>query len=331
MYEEKKVKIPFRDIALQILIIVLFVLILLWLFPTKKNMKEYVDDNNTNNTQSTENNNGKNNNNSNTSNNETKNGSKEEKNNGTKDDTKKEEKAKQYEYAKTSEGTYGNYGPWSEWSTNYVAPSNTIEVQTEVRNSVNGSQTYYEQVGTETQNNVVVGTKTNNNVLKGYDVKYIRNDIKSPTQLSNVDNYIYVFTGGEVTYECANGTYTTVYATVPKSTYIGATYDRIINHKNDYSSLVAPSTCQNATVHSAQYNYTLYERIPVYETVTEYVYGSATNPVYQQKTDYTYGSVTYYRYRTRSYQAGTESIKWSNSENDETLIAQGYHFTGNVK
>ena len=105
----------------------------------------------------------------------------------------------------------------------------------------------------------------------------------------------------------------------------------IFNLNGDLSSLAAPSSCANAKITAEEYTYTLYERIPIYETVTEDVYGSKTSPVLEEKTDVTTQSVVYYRYRTRSYQAGTESIKWSNSENDENLIAQGYHFTGNVK
>ena len=330
MYEEKKVKIPFRDIALQILIIVLFILILLWLFPTKKNMKKYVNDNKndteTTEKQNTTNNNKKENNGKNNTKTETKNNNKKE--NNDKNNTKTE--VKQYEYSKTLEGTYGNYGDWSDWSTNYVASSDTVEVETEVRGGQTGYRTYYVQNGTKTDNNVSVGTKTKK-VITGYNISYVRNDITSNVRFDIVDDYIYVLNSGEITYRCADGTTTFVAAITPKYDFHSLSYEDLVRKSKDYSSLNAPSTCANASIDDQKYNYTLYERVPIYETVSEDVYGSKTSAVYEQKTDVTSQSVVYYRYRTRSYKAGAESIKWSSSENDENLIAQGYHFTGNVK
>ena len=237
---------------------------------------------------------------------------------------------RQYEYSKTLEGTYGNYGAWSDWSTNYVASSDTVEVQTEARSGQTGYKKYYVQNGTKTENNVAVGTKTKQEIT-GYNVKYLRSGIKSNTPLNNVDDYVYVLTAGYRNYECADGTFVMVNAQTPKYDLSTLTYNQLINLNGDLSSLAAPSSCANARIAAEEYTYTLYERIPFYETVTEDVYGSKTTPVVEEKTDVTYGTVIYYRYRTRSYQAGTESIKWSSSENDENLIAQGYHFTGNVK
>ncbi len=335
MYEEKKSRIPFRDIALQLLIIVLFILILLWLFPTKKNMKKYVDKNNNNNSTEYNNNESNNNSNSNANNNNSNtnnNGNNNNNNSNTNNNDNSNSNdgattAKQYEYSKTSEGTYGEYGTWSDWSTNYVAASNTVDVQTEVRSGVTGYKTNVVQTGTQTDKNVVVGTKTNKNVLTGYKVKYLR-DIKTTFVLKNVDDYIYVFKSGQKSYQCADGKKGTLYKTTPASALVGRelTYEYLITF-ND-STINIPTGC-NTT--SEEYTYALYERIPVYKTETEDVYGNVTYPVYTEKTEAIYGNVTYYRYRTRSYQAGTESIKWSNSNNDQSLIAQGYHFTGNVK
>lgn len=48
--------------------------------------------------------------------------------------------------------------------------------------------------------------------------------------------------------------------------------------------------------------------------------------VYTDKNNYNY--VTYYRYRTRSYTAPTTDYKWSNSNNDNSLIKAGYKLTG---
>ena len=124
-----------------------------------------------------------------------------------------------------------------------------------------------------------------------------------------------------------------VYYTSPKSPQIdNNSYEYIKSLHGDDANLKPDSSCVNAKVSTAEYNYSIYEIVPVYTSKTEDIYGSKTSPLLEQKTETTYGnSVTYYRYRTRSYHAGTESIKWSSSENDQNLLSQGYHFTGNVK
>ena len=60
---------------------------------------------------------------------------------------------------------------------------------------------------------------------------------------------------------------------------------------------------------------------PVYTTSTEPVYGYVKQPVYS--------NVTYYRSRTRKFINGTKTVKWSNSDNDQTLLKAGYSLTGN--
>ncbi|MBR3523378.1 MAG: hypothetical protein IKN87_01675 [Bacilli bacterium] len=325
MYEEKKIKIPYRDIALQLIVIVLFVLVLLWLFPSKKIMKNSEEKNNG---QSVEKNNNSKNNNSdinNDSNNSQNNN--EDKNN---DDNKKTT-AKKYEYAKTSEVSYGEYGPWSDWSTNYIAPSDTIEVQTEVRSSTNGWKSNYVQTGTKTEENVVVGTKTDNKVVTGYNVEYISTIGPSTKPINNTDDYIYVLTKAHKIYTCDDGDPVTMEIYGAPITSDKVNYDYLITQNGDLSKLNPPASCSNAKVFNEQYEYTLYKRVPIYTTVTEDIYGTVTTPIYTEQKETTYGNVTYYRYRTRSYKAGGESIKWSDSDNDQTLISQGYHFTGNVK
>ena len=42
MYEERRESFSVRDLILQVLFIVLFVFILIWLFPTKDYMKKYI-------------------------------------------------------------------------------------------------------------------------------------------------------------------------------------------------------------------------------------------------------------------------------------------------
>ena len=68
--------------------------------------------------------------------------------------------------------------------------------------------------------------------------------------------------------------------------------------------------------------------VPVYETKTVPVYETKTVPVYETKTVPVYETVTYYRSRTKTYISGSMDYKWSRSQNDISLIKQGYTLTG---
>ena len=52
-------------------------------------------------------------------------------------------------------------------------------------------------------------------------------------------------------------------------------------------------------------------------------------PVYEEQD--VYENITYYRYRTRTYISGNRLVKWSNSQNDASLLTDGYSLTGNRK
>lgn len=339
MYEEKKVKIPFRDIALQILIIVLFILILLWLFPTKKNVNKYVKKNDSNsNTQEngttndpTKDNSNKNGNSNNNNNNGTNNGSKN--NNSGKETDNKTNNNVMYEYVKEEAGTYGSYGAWSDWSTNYVASSDTVDVQTDVRRVASGTSTYQVKVGTSITNEVI-GNIKDKKVFAGYKAKYIR-DLTSSLKLNTVDDYIYILTSGVQKYDCDGKTYefTLRYSgSINLSNDIS--YDNLIKITNNFEPSDSSSilkTCTNIKLINESYNYKLYQKEPVYTTSVKDVYGDVETPIMETKTSETYTNVTYYRYRTRTYTAGTKDTKWSNSANDQTLLNQGYKLTGNKK
>lgn len=317
MYEGKKTKIPFRDIALQLLIVVLFILVLLWLFPTKKNVNNYVDKNNVNN-----NNQQTDHNNSNINTNDKKN---------TNENDNSNNNSKSYEYVKETTGTYGEYGAWSEWSTNYVAASNTIDVQTDVRSVQIGTTNYQVNVGT-TVSNEVVGNIKSNKVLSGYKYNFIR-EIKTHEILLSNDKYLYVLRQYEKNFDCSNDKKYTL-----KSNYIvvdpiyplnGIPSEKDIENFENEQKL--PQLCQNHKLYLATYTYGIYEIEPVYTTSTKDVYGEVKKPVIETKTNPTYSSVTYYRYRTRTYNEGSKDIKWSNNQNDQSLLNQGYKLTGNTK
>lgn len=56
---------------------------------------------------------------------------------------------------------------------------------------------------------------------------------------------------------------------------------------------------------------------------------SKTVPVYEKQPKYE--TITYYRYKERTYISGDVKIVWSNSDNDTSLLNQGYSLTGNKK
>lgn len=280
MYEEKKSSIPYRDLAIQLLFIVLFVLILLWIFPTKKSMKEYVDKNGDNKTTQNVGNNTTNNGKENNGTNNTGNNGNNAGNNGNNAGSKTPTTL--YEYTKV---TGGEYGAWSNWSTNKVTASATREVQTEVRNVQTGTKTTQVQTGTKTEK-YLVGIVTNNNGNGQEIVDYKEEYVKTENASS-----------------------------VPNST-------------TEYKYVQIASVTQNGVT---TYTYNVYKLTPVYSqtTSTSEVYGEREVPVYETKTEPVYQSVTYYRYREKTN--ATVDTKWSENQNDASLIADGYQFTGNVK
>lgn len=312
MYEERKLKISFRDIALQLLIVVLFVLILLWLFPTKKNVSKYIDGNEQNNDSSYNENNSSNQNDIDNSNTQTTNNN----------DGNDINENKTYQYIKETEGTYSNYGSWSDWSTNYVAQSDTVEVQTDVRNIKTGTTTYQVKVGTSITKDVI-GSIKNNKVFDGYKYNYIR-EIDSHDELTSNEDYIYILRKYEKKYSCDNGKYLTL-----KNEYLYCdpkwppTCD--MPNKTEEDNLGKLTTeCSGAKLILSNYTYGLYQAEPIYKTSVEDVYGDVEKPIYETRTKDVYSNVTYYRFRTRTYTPGEKITKWSSNANDQSLLNQGY-------
>ena len=341
MYEEKKKRYTLKDLSIQILVILLFVLIILWLFPTKKNMKNYVDKNgNTNDTTENGKNNGKNNN---TNNNNGKNS-----NSGS-----STEKEKMYEYRKDSNATYSEWGNYSDWSTEYVAATDLVDVQTEVRTVLNGQQSYNVQVGTETVD-YVVGTVTNNKAVVGQTTekaivgyKYdkvqvgtekvlVRTDVvkeKQKVQVGTVEELVEKKSGAVI----PNNTDEYVYKELSKVTKDGSTvYIYGVYKIKPVYKIVEVET--ETPIYEEKPVYET-RRVPVYGVITKDVFGTKTTditttkdvPVYETQTTDNYVNVTYYRFRTREKLSGSSDVKYSTKENDEELIKQGYKYTGNVK
>lgn len=73
---------------------------------------------------------------------------------------------------------------------------------------------------------------------------------------------------------------------------------------------------------------TKYRTVPVYSTVTVQT-GTKEETTTVKVPVVT--KVTYYRSKTREFISGTTDTKWSTSQNDQSLISQGYTLTGNSR
>ena len=73
---------------------------------------------------------------------------------------------------------------------------------------------------------------------------------------------------------------------------------------------------------------TKYKTVPVYSTVTVQI-GTKEETTTVKVPVVT--KVTYYRSKTREFISGTTDTKWSTSQNDQSLISQGYSLTGNSR
>ena len=339
MYEEKKKKYTLKDLSIQILVILLFVLILLWLFPTKKNMKKYVDKTG-NEKETTEN--------GNSGSSNGKNGSGKNNNNGGSN-----EKEKMYEYRKESEASYSDWSDFSDWSTEYVQATDLVDVQTEVRTVNNGSQSYDVQTGTE-KVDYVVGTVTNHKSVIGktkekaiVDYKYekvqvgtekvlVRTDIKKTydrRQKGTVEELVEKKSGTVI----PNNSGDLVYKELGKVTKDGQTvYIYGVYKVKPVYEVVEIE--EEVPVYEDKPVYEV-KKIPVYGLIEKDVYGTTSSdihterevPIIETVTSDSYTTVTYYRYRTRKLINDNSDVKYSTKMDDEELIKQGYKYTGNVK
>ena len=81
-------------------------------------------------------------------------------------------------------------------------------------------------------------------------------------------------------------------------------------------------------------NQPIYQEQPLYQTKEEPVYKTKQTPIYSTRevtVDNCTSSVKYYRSRKFDYKKGINYIKYSISDNDQTLLNAGYTKTGNTK
>lgn len=277
----------------------------------------------------------------------------------------------EYQYVLKTNGYWGNYGAWSNWTTTKLTASDSKQVETKVE-----KETYTYTV----------------NVSK--IVNYAYNTSKScPTGYT-------MSSDGTTCYK--NSTTTTTVPTCP-STYNGYTltnqngltcnYKKSTTSQNGYTFVkqttgsYMPSdtstyhyekvsvkdvlNCEDSCKKETIYTYNVYKKNYTTSTSTTvstltcgtgYTFNSSNNTCVKTTTDYTnvivtntcpigtndngagcykkistdeirvgYNDVTYYRSRTRTYVEPTITYKWSSSKNDTKLLTAGYKLTGKTR
>ena len=203
------------------------------------------------------------------------------------------EKKYQYEYEKITDGKWGDFGEWSQWSKDTITKTEYRNVETKEVTEKTGTlvdvidakkdvKTTYSCPSGYTLNGTKCSKKTTN-------TKNATASTKTTTATKNAT------ANKKTTYSCPSG-YTLNGTKCSKKTTDTKTATK--NEKLTYS-------CSNK-------DYTL-------------------NGDKCTKTVDVYTKYTYYRYQEKKFISGTRDIKWSTSKTDSTLLKQGYVLTGNKK
>ena len=252
------------------------------------------------------------------------------------------EKKYQYEYEKITDGKWGDFGEWSQWSKDTITKTEYRNVETKEVTKKTGTlvdvidakkdvkTTYtcpkgYTPNGTKCSKkttdtkNATASTKTTYTCPKGYTP----NGTKCIKETSSTIN---ATANKKTTYSCPKG-YTPNGTKCIKET--SSTINATANKKTTYSCPKGytpnGTKCTKKTTDTKNASKT--------DTVTY----SCTAKDYKlngdkcTKTVATYTKYTYYRYQERKFISGTRDIKWSTSKTDSTLLKQGYVLTGNKK
>ncbi len=268
------------------------------------------------------------------------------------------QKGKEYEYKKTTGAKMSNWSDWSAWTKN-VNDYPALDCSDSDPTCVKKRQLFSrkEQIGTY-QKAYVVGREEQRQ-YGSYQEKacanfnYVRIN-ETTYQTTNVYGTVSSITsssGSSVGSWVYSGTYTDfippqdtagvhyVYQGLnfscngcsgsPKYTYKKYVYQGGLTNVTAGSSttetLLSSSTVKNTntSIRVTCANVTV-KTIPVYKTVTVYDKDYHEEPYY--------GTVHYYSEKTRTVkEKGKTVTKWSDTPNDQTLIKQGYYYTGNSR
>ena len=308
----------------------------------------------------------------------------------------------EYEYIKVTNGKWGNYSGWSDWTKNVITSTDYRVVETKTENETtykNVTKTtmvpVYEtktvQTGTKKEAYTDTETVTKYRTVPVYETKTVQTGTKKEayTDTETVTKYrsvpVYetktVQTGTkkeaytdtetvtkyrteryivkyEYSWDCTNSCKTVskpVYGTkqVPYDTTETVTKYRTVPVYETQKVQTGTKQEEYQTTETV----TKYRTVPVYETkrvqtgtkqesyteevkVTKYkdvpVYKKVTVQVGTKEETETVKvpvvtKVTYYRSKTREFISGSTDTKWSTSQNDQSLISQGYSLTGNSR
>ena len=198
------------------------------------------------------------------------------------------------EYKKVTNGSWGDYGEWSAWTTAKITSSENTQVQTDVRKEVTGYTTEKKQVGTKSV--TYVSGYTVSKKLSGYTTE---KKVTGYTTQKVVTGY--------TTQKVQTGTKKVQVGTTTKTVTKKVQKGETLVHVGTGSGPTVPSdtstrqykktgstttqTCTGCAV-TTIYTWEEYEVKPVYgvETTTEEVPVYGTEPVYETKQVPVYGT-----------------------------------------
>lgn len=203
--------------------------------------------------------------------------------------------AKQCEYKKVTDGKWGNYGKWSEWSTEKVTETDARDVETRVEKEVVGYKTVKKKVGTKIET-YIAKYDTEKYIKDYYYEKYQSGTTIEKYQSGTTIEKVAVgtkkvqvgTTTKTVTKKVPAGT-TREYYKSGSGTTIPTSNSEYIYVKTGSTTSQSCSSCATVTV----YTWDVYKVVTVYktETVTEEV------PIYSVETVYETKEVPVYSTR----------------------------------
>lgn len=214
---------------------------------------------------------------------------------GKDDEEDPEPSAKLCEYKKVTDGKWGEYGNWSEWSTEKVTETSARDVQTKVERVVVDYKTEKKKVGTMIET-----------YIAKYDTERYIKEYKTEKYQSGttVEKYISGYTTEkvavgtkkvqvgtttkEVTKKVADGT-TTVYQSSGSGTTIPSSTSEYVYVKTGSTTSQSCSSCATVTI----YTWDVFKVVTVYKTVTV----TEEVPIYSVETVYETKEVPVYSTR----------------------------------
>ncbi|MBE6149819.1 MAG: hypothetical protein E7170_03760 [Firmicutes bacterium] len=269
-----------------------------------------------------------------------------------------------YQYRLTTQNVYSNWSAWSVWTTAKVTADELKQVEKEDRKEVSGYTTEKKIVGYKTETYTVYEertvTKYKTETYTDYETK--QKTVPDGTETKLVDSVNPTVTQGYYTAWVNAGTKVTkdqVLTSTNTTQYTLQSTNRYLDCENKCRYITertytvktrkyveGTSTCPSGYKPEGS-KCNKYETVTKYKTVTEKVPVTKTRevpyttvekvpvtktrevPIYEEVKTPIYKTVTYYRFRTRTLVKKSETIyKMSKSKNDQTLISQGYVYTG---